>query len=142
MGNTYQRGDLNALDYKRMLRYLGTHAYFADWISFRRGARGRLLRHYSRPSEGFFRFFSSGGKALAVLLNADLSKGSDRLLYAVNPTSDDVTISIGSVAASGAWRPIADHDRFIPPGSRAATRKVEADLEVPALGCGLWLSSP
>ena len=142
MGNTYQRGDLNALDYKRMLRYLGTHAYFADWISFRRGARGRLLRHYSRPSEGFFRFFSSGGKALAVLLNADLSKGSDRLLYAVNPTNDDVTISIGSVAASGAWRPIADHDRFIPPGSRAATRKVEADLEVPALGCGLWLSSP
>jgi pullulanase/glycogen debranching enzyme len=142
MGNTYQRGDLNALDYKRMLRQLGTHTYFADWISFRRGARGRLLRHYSRPSEGFFRFFSGGGKALAVVLNADLSKGSDRLLYAVNPTNDDLTISIGGVASSGTWRPIADHERFVHQGSRAATRKVEADLEVPALGCGLWLSSP
>jgi pullulanase/glycogen debranching enzyme len=142
MSNTYQRGDLNALDYKRMLRYLGTHTYFADWISFRRGNRGRLLRHFSRPSEGFFKFFSSGGKALAVLLNADLSKGSDRLLYAVNPTNDDVRISIGSVAGSGTWKPIADHEKFVHPGSRAATRKVEADLEVPALGCALWLSTP
>jgi pullulanase/glycogen debranching enzyme len=142
MGNTYQRGDLNALDYRRLLRHLATHAYFADWITFRRGSRGRLLRHFSRPSEGFFKFFNAGGKALAVVLNADLSKGSDRLLFAINPTNDDVSISIGNVAASGTWKPVADHERFVHPGSRAATRKVEADLEVPALGCGLWLSSP
>ncbi|HEY5229011.1 MAG TPA: alpha-amylase family glycosyl hydrolase, partial [Opitutaceae bacterium] len=44
MGNTYQRGDINALDYKRMYRNLATHAYFADWIAFRRGTKGRLLR--------------------------------------------------------------------------------------------------
>ncbi|HEY4990281.1 MAG TPA: alpha-amylase family glycosyl hydrolase, partial [Opitutaceae bacterium] len=76
LGNTYQRGDVNALDYRRMYRNLATHAYFADWIAFRKGARGRLLRHFSRPSEGFFRFFNAGGAALAVLVNADLSKGS------------------------------------------------------------------
>jgi len=142
MGNTYLRGDLNALDYKRMFRNLGTHAYFADWIAFRRGARGRLLRHFSRPSEGYFQFFNGGGEALAVVLNADLSKGGERLLYAINPTTADVTLAIGNVATSGNWKPIADHDRFLHPGSRAATRKVAADLEVPALGCGLWLSAP
>ncbi len=139
LGNTYQRGDVNALDYKRMYRFLGTHAYFADWISFRRGNRGRLLRHFSRPSEGFFQFFSGSGTALAVLVNADYSKGQERLLYAVNPNQSDATISIGE-AASGAWRQIADHERFLNAGSRAATLRVEPSLEIPALSCGLWIS--
>jgi pullulanase/glycogen debranching enzyme len=141
MGNTYLRGDLNALDYRRLYRFLGTHAYFADWIAFRKGGRGRLLRHFSRPSEGFFRFMRGPGTTLAVVLNADLSKGSDRLLFAVNPTLSDATIAIGEVAGWGAWRQVADHERFVSSGSRGATRKVEADLEVPALGCVLWAST-
>jgi pullulanase/glycogen debranching enzyme len=140
LGNTYLRGDVNALDYKRMYRYLGTHAYFADWISFRKGARGRLLRHFTRPSEGFFQFYNGSGSALAVLVNADLSKGQDRLLFAVNPTLSDLTISIGAVASSGGWRQLADHARFLNSGSRAAVINVEPDLGIPALGCGLWIS--
>ncbi len=44
VNNTDLRGDLNALDYRRLYRYLGTHAYFADWIAFRRSGTGRLLR--------------------------------------------------------------------------------------------------
>jgi pullulanase/glycogen debranching enzyme len=138
--NTYQQGDRNALDYKRIYRNLGTHAYFADWIAFRRSTRGRLLRHFSRPSEGFFRFFNNGGSALAVLLNADQSKGADRLLFAINPGTTEATISIGDVAAIGQWRQLADCDRFIPSGTRAATRLVEAELEIQPLGCSLWLS--
>ena len=55
-------------------------------------------------------------------------------LYLVSPPT------IGDVAGMGAWRQIADCDRFIHSGSRAATRKVEADLEIPALGCGLWVA--
>jgi pullulanase len=140
IGNTYLRGDLNALDYRRMYRNLRTHAYFADWIAFRKGTRGRLLRHFSRPSEGFFKFFNGGGSPLAVVLNADLSKGPERLLFAINPTGADTTLAIGEVASWGTWKQVADHDRFLHSGSRAATRKVEADLEVPALGCGLWIS--
>jgi pullulanase len=139
LGNTYLRGDVNALDYKRMYRNLGTHAYFADWITFRRGARGRLLRHFSRPSEGFFRFFNAGGAPLAVLVNADQSKGPERLLYAVNPTQAEARISIGDVAELGGWRQLADNERFIPQGSRAATWRVEAELELHPLSCGLWL---
>ncbi len=142
LGNTYQRGDVNALDYKRLYRNLATHAYFADWIAFRRSARGRLLRHFSRPSETYFRFFNAGGNALAVVANADQSKGQDRLLYAINPATTEATISIGEVAGWGSWKPIADQDRFLYPGSRAATWKVAADLELPPLSCGLWLCGP
>jgi pullulanase/glycogen debranching enzyme len=141
IGNTYLRGDLNALDYRRMYRQLASHAYFADWISFRRGPRGRLLRHFSRPSEGYFRFFNTGGAPLAVLVNADLSKGPDRLLFAVNPTTDEATIPIGEVAGLCAWRQVADQDRFVNPSSRAATHRVEPLLEIPALGCTLWISA-
>jgi pullulanase len=139
MGNTYQRGDVNALDYRRLYRNLSTHSYFADWISFRRGGRGRLLRHYSRPSEGYFRFFNSGGQALVVLVNADHSKGSERLLYAVNPTTDDATVPIGDVAGT-TWKQVADQDRFLHFASRGATRRVEAGLEIPPLSCSLWIS--
>ena len=42
--NTYQRGDLNALEYRRIFRFPTTFRYFADWIRFRRSERGRLLR--------------------------------------------------------------------------------------------------
>lgn len=142
VGNTYLRGDLNAIDYKRLYRNLRTHAYFADWIAFRRSGRGRLLRHFSRPSEGYFRFFTGGEAPLALVVNADLSKGPERLLFAVNPTLADATVAIGDVSGWGAWRQLADHERFFNAASKAATRKVEADLEIPALGCGLWVSGP
>jgi pullulanase len=139
MGNTYQRGDINALDYNRLYRNLSSHAYFADWITFRRGTRGRLLRHFSRPSESYFRFFNSGGSAMAVLVNADQTKGGERLLFAINPTINDAYLAIGDVAEMGAWRQIADQDRFLHAASRAATRKVASNLELPPLSCGLWL---
>ncbi|MFM8335783.1 MAG: alpha-amylase family glycosyl hydrolase, partial [Opitutaceae bacterium] len=116
VNNTYQRGDLNALDYRRLHRFASTHAYFADWIAFRRGDLGRLLRHHDRPAEGFFRFFHGfGGPALACLLNADRSRGPERLLFAINPTLQDVTLALDEAALApdpAAWRLLADQDRF------------------------------
>ena len=76
---------------------------------------------------------------MAVLINADHSKGGEKLLFAINPTMKDAKIELGQeVAKAGAWRHVADQDRFIQPGSRAATLKVDSALDVPALGCGLW----
>jgi hypothetical protein len=143
VNNTYQRGDLNALDYRRLYRYLGTHAYFADWIAFRRGDIGRLLRQWTRPTEGFFQFFhGEGSSALAALYNADLSQGPVRLLFAINPTFSEVTIPIGAevAGAAGAWDSLADHDRFYWSDVHGATLRVEPDLFLPPLGCGLWVS--
>jgi pullulanase/glycogen debranching enzyme len=140
VNNTYLRGDLNALDYHRIYRHRRTHAYFADWIAFRRGDSGRLLRQYSRPTEGFFQFFRSGdAPPLAVIYNADQSQGRQRLLFAVNPTLEDAVLPLGDAAvAFGPWTQVADHDRFLHPGSRGARHPVEADLRLPALTCGLW----
>ncbi len=141
VNNSYQRGDLNALDYRRLYRYLGTHAYFAGWIAFRRSERGRLLRPHTRPGEGFFQFFSPpGSSALAVVYNADRAQGALRLLFAVNPTFGDVTISLPAEVTASTWRQQADQERFFPTVTPGATLPVEPQLFVPALGCGLWVS--
>lgn len=143
INNTYQRGDINALDYRRLYRHLGTHAYFADWIAFRRGSIGRLLRQWTRPSEGFFKFFVvEGSPALAVVYNADLSQGAQRLLFAINPTFSDVSIPLGVDVAGqpGSWDALADHERFYWSDVHGAVLRVEPDLFLPPLGCGLWVS--
>ncbi|MDB4385358.1 alpha-amylase family glycosyl hydrolase [Opitutaceae bacterium] len=139
VNNTYQRGDLNALDYRRMERFPGTHAYFSDWIAFRRSARGELMRHYSRASEGFFAFwYAEDSLAAAVLYNADLSQGDSQLLLAVNPTLHDVEIAVGEEVVDGKWVKIADHERFISPNHPAPPVEMTENLWLPALGCGLW----
>jgi pullulanase len=141
VNNTYQRGDLNALDYRRLLRFSGTHAYFADWIAFRRSERGRLLRQWSRPSEGFFRSFTAKeATALALLYNADRTQGPEHLLFAINPMQRDVTLALDAETAGRSWRQIADHERFYPDGMHGMLQPVEPELFLPALSCGLWIS--
>jgi hypothetical protein len=101
-----------------------------------------LLRQHSRPSETFFQFFrAADSPALAVVYNADRSQGALRLLFAINPTLGDQTIAIGAdVPAMGPWRQMADPERFFPIDTHAATLPVEAELFLPGLGCGLWVS--
>ncbi len=141
VNNTYLRGDLNALDYRRLRRYAGTHAYFAEWIAFRRSEAGRLLRLWSRPGEGFFRAFVGADQAsLALVYNADGSEGAQQLLFAVNPTADDVTIPLDPVLAARPWRLLADHERFYLQREAPPAAAVEPALFVPALGCALWSS--
>jgi len=140
VSNTYLRGDLNALDYRRLYRYLGTHTYFADWIAFRKSEPGRLLRHFARATDGFFKFyFLPDSTALAAVYNADRSRGNTRLLFAINPTNADAVITLSPATAGLHWRQLANHERFFTPNGPGATEPVEAELFVPALGCGLWL---
>jgi pullulanase len=137
--NTYLRGDLNALDYRRLHRFPGTHAYFAAWIAFRRSEAGRLLRHYDRSAEGFFRFFfAADSTAAAVVYNADRSQGGTQLLFAVNPTSTDVGITLDDATAAGHWHQLADAEVFRGPDGPGVRQPVERELFLPALGCGLW----
>lgn len=140
VNNTYQRGDLNALDYKRIYRFPATHAYFADWIAFRRSAAGGLLRQYSRPGDGFFQFaFAPGSTAVAAVYNADGAQGGRRLLFAINPTQTGAVVPLGG-AAGRPWRQLADEERFFGAGSPEPGRPVGASLPLPPLSCALWLA--
>ena len=51
----------------------------------------------------------------------------------------DLAVGAG-LSGTGAWRQLADHERFYGETSRVALAPVEADLTLPALGCGLWVS--
>lgn len=138
VNNTYLRGDLNALDYRRIARFPATHAYFADWIEFRRSPAGKLLRQWSRPSEGFFKaWMREGSNALVLIYNADGSQGRERMLFAVNPGADGVTIPIGEFAA-WSWQLLADHECHYANRRRPLGQMVEADYFIPPLGCALW----
>jgi len=141
VNNTYQRGDLNALDYRRLLRYPATHAYFADWIAFRRSAAGRLLRQWQRPSEGFFRFYHAPhSTACAVVYNFDASQGRQRLLFAINPTGADVEIPLGEALPTVArWTQLANHECFL--SANGVRQPLTSRLWLPALSCGLWQGS-
>ncbi|MSU47298.1 MAG: glycoside hydrolase family 1 [Lacunisphaera sp.] len=138
VNNSYQRGDLNALDYHRLARYPATHAYFADWIAFRLSPRGRLLRLWSRPSEGYFQAFRGPGLAALVLIyNADGSQGQSRLMFAVNPQHEDTTILIGEFGKWN-WELVADHECFYQDGQHPPGEVAASELFIPGLGCNLW----
>jgi hypothetical protein len=138
--DTYLRGDLNAIDYRRMYRYPGTHAYCASWIRFRLGRWGRLFRHYSRPTEGFLEIcFTPDGSALAAIYNANGSLGPMRALFAINPHLHDVGIRLGDYAAHP-WQQVADHEHFFPAGEGDGDLFEGDHVVVPELGCGLWIA--
>jgi len=145
VANTYQRGDLNALDYRRLRRFASTHAYFAEWIAFRRGPLGRLLRHYARPAEGFHVFLHvPGGPALGMLCNADFTEGATRLLFVINPTLSEFTLGVepGLLALDrGPWRLAADEERFYAPDSPGGRARPEISIFLPALSCALWVQN-
>jgi len=139
VNNTYLRGDLNALDYRRAQRFSGTHAYFAEWIAFRLSPQGRLLRQWSCPSEGFFRSFSRpDSTVLALLYNADGTQGPEKLLFAINASFDDKALALDADIVALPWRQIADHERFDVHGVLGMQAPVTPELVLPAMTCSLW----
>jgi pullulanase len=137
--DSYRAGDVNAIDYRRLLALSGSHDYFRRWIRFRLSERGRVFRLATRPTDGFLRFFGAEhGSALAVLFNADRSRGSERLLFAVNPHHESVHIDLGDLPLSQ-WKQLADHERFEASGLECALLPyAHRRLELPPLTCGLW----
>jgi pullulanase/glycogen debranching enzyme len=137
--NSYRSGDVNAIDYHRLLAFSGSHEYFRRWIRFRLSESGRVFRLESRPTDGYLRFFGAEhGSALAALFNADFSRGRKRLLFAVNPHHAPMHIGLGHLQLAD-WRQLADHERFEPSGLKCALLPcAHSRLELPPLTCGLW----
>ena len=75
----------------------------------------------------------------SAVASATRSQGRTRLMFAVNPHTDDTTVPVGEVAGWG-WTLLADHERFYPDGRTPPGQAVEPELFIPALGCSLWVA--
>jgi pullulanase/glycogen debranching enzyme len=138
--NSYLDGETNKLPYSRQRFFSSTHAYCREWILFRQTELGkRLLCLASHPKEGFYETWSSDG-ALALLINADQSLGSEQLLFAVNPDFNKQRFEMGAFDLTG-FKQWADHERFVTCGlASAAFYQSKGWIELPGLTCGLWIS--
>ncbi|TVP80637.1 MAG: glycoside hydrolase family 1 [Puniceicoccaceae bacterium] len=140
ISNTYQRGDINALDYNRRFVYSGTHGYFREWIRFRRSALGKALRVDGGLPEGYLKFFFAEGSSGAVVcFNADGSADAPQLVYAINPHLEYADIACPELRPK-ALKQIADQERFCLEGLGSARIPLsETNIHLPPLSCGLWL---
>jgi len=134
--NTYQRGDLNALDYARAAQYSGTFEYFRRWIQLRRGPVGQAWRIADAPPEGYLQVLPSPDRSAAgMLFNARGERPGPRLLLAVNPHFEPARIALGGIDLA-AWRLVADTERVDPEGLvDARPLVVDGMLMVPPLSC-------
>jgi pullulanase/glycogen debranching enzyme len=140
ISNTYQRGDVNALDYNQRLVYSGTHDYFASWIRFRRSELGQAFRYDGGLQEGYFDFaFADGFSAVVALYNADFSRSGPRLVLAINPHFHYATVHCPKIAGLN-MKQVADQERFDVGGLLNALIPRDAEaIHIPPLSCGLWI---
>lgn len=134
--NTYQRGDLNALDYSAIERNSRTHQYFKGWIQFRQSAWGDCLRLKDLPSPNYikvFRSVHSEHSSAVILYNADFSKGGKQILLMLNPHFESSFIPLGQQSASD-WKLIASIDLFDLDGIDSDFKCINCDeLELPPM---------
>ncbi|MGJ8652478.1 MAG: alpha-amylase family glycosyl hydrolase [Opitutaceae bacterium] len=139
ISNTYQLGDVNALDYNRRYVFSGTHGYFRDWIQFRSSEAGSPLRFDGGLTEGYLEFFfAEGSSAVIMLVNADNSRPGGQLVFGMNPHLEYADIDCSAFVEKRLLQ-IADQERFDLEGLKSALIPItEKGIHLPPLSCGLW----
>lgn len=140
ISNTYQRGDVNALDYNRRYVFSGTHGYFRDWIQFRRSDLGRAFRYSGALQDGYLQFFfAEGSSATVAVFNADRSLDVPQVVFAINPHLEYANVDCESLRLEDLVQ-IADQERFNMDGLPSARIPFAGHmLHLPPISCGLWL---
>ena len=138
--NTYQRGDVNALDYNRRFVYSGTHGYFRDWIKFRLSDLGQALRLNGKYETGYIEFYhAESSSAVIAHYNANQSRPGPQLILGINPHFEFADIQCGSIPQMN-LRQVADQERFELRGLKSALIPVRENyIHIPPLSCGLWI---
>ncbi len=110
--NTYNRGDLNFLNYKDLEQEKDTHELVKDLIAFRTSQWGNLLK-VEKPSASYLQYFySHRNSAICVLYNTDNSLGNKRILFAINPHPYEVKFEFEELNFSN-FKLIADKNGFL-----------------------------
>ena len=140
--NTYQMGELNALDYVHVDNFKQTHHYFKSWIAFRKSEWGKLLRLETNPSAGYLRVFRCDHgerSATALLFNADRALGPRQILLALNPHFEEHKIHLYDVEGAH-WQPVADIWHFDIEGiDDKRLNEEERNIYLGHMTLGLWV---
>jgi pullulanase/glycogen debranching enzyme len=142
VSNTYNRGDLNALDYELLKTNRTTHEYFRKLIEFRLSEGGDVLRLESTPAKAYFRFFpSKKNSACALAYNADGTLGRNPLVFAINPHFHESEIDLRGTDLAGC-RMLADGDEFFTISKTFCDKFSNGTLTLPPLSCRIYELAP
>ena len=136
--NTYQRGDLNILDYAREEAFPDTVRYVRNWVRFRSSPQASRLRRRTFPDPDALHFHHGpDGNSLALHHH----EGGRHLLFAINPTGAEVQIHLP--APLPGFQLLADESSFYNKKEPAHMEEDDAasgQLRLPAQSLRLWSS--
>lgn len=137
--NTYNNGNVNALDYQQLESMSGLHEYVNTLIKFRMSNVGKLLRLQQRPSKTFMQFsFAENKSAVLALYNADNSLGDNQILLAVNPHHDATKLPAHFVNKNN-FTQILDTQRINLNGLNPPLSTWQNNsITLPKLSCSIW----
>jgi pullulanase/glycogen debranching enzyme len=138
MNNTYNRGDLNFLDYRLLKTNADVHKYFRKFIEFRLSERGKVLRLAAVPQKTYFRFFPSAtNSACAMAYNANGELKVDMLIFAINPHSAETTIDFMNLNLNDC-KILADENKFFTFQKKFYDKFIGNKLFLPPMSCRLY----
>ncbi len=139
--NTYQAGDINAIDYNLLHINQLTHKFFKRWIRFRLSRKGQALRLTNRPTDNYFSVYHSNSSAIGILYNADNSIEAKRIFFAINPHNYTAKINLKTLVLDN-FRKLSDSDKFFNLSKKFSENVVNNELILPALSLSLWVEYP
>ncbi len=83
--NTYQQGELNALNYKDLEKSISFHMWIKDLISFRLSDWGKLIRLKKFLSDNQYHFIENQDRSFAFMIFAKSEDQIPELLIIINP---------------------------------------------------------
>lgn len=137
ISNTYNRGDINALDYNRLKQYHNTHKYFRRLIKLRLSKRGDVIRLSSIPAKSYFRIFTSNNSACAMVYNADKSLDRPMMIFAINPHNATALIDFDNIDVRRC-RMLADERRVFTMSKRLRDEVIDNKLVLPPMSCRIF----
>ena len=132
--NTYNRGDLNLLNWDVLKKHELTHRYVKNLLKLRASDIGKLFK-ITRPANTYKHLFRADkGAAVGILFNADGSKGEQRVLLTVNPHPFEVKFDLENLDTQNFYQ-LADTDQFF----TDKTRLLSKAFSLEPLSCALFI---
>ena len=132
--NTYNRGDLNLLNWDVLEKHEASHRYVKNLLKLRASDVGKLFK-ITQPTNTYKHLFRADkGSAVGILFNADGSKGEQRVLLTVNPHPFEVKFDLNNLDTQNFYQ-LADTDQFF----TDKRRRVSKAFLLEPFSCALFI---